>query len=71
MVEPSLTLQIESYHIFGLSPWYFEDFSYKIMSKWQKLTETELSVQEQGYFKAKAKDGMCMTENGHLCYVGK
>ena len=41
------------------------------MSKWQKLTETELSVQEQGYFQAKAKDGMCMTENGHLCYVGK
>ena len=41
------------------------------MSKWQKLTESLLSVAEQEYFIEKSKDGMCHTENGHYCYVGE
>ena len=41
------------------------------MSKWQKITEASLTVPEQQYFRAKAKDGMCDTKNRHYCFVGK
>ena len=40
------------------------------MSKWQKLTQSELTVPEQDYMKEKANDGMRDTKNGHFCYVG-
>lgn len=40
------------------------------MSKWKKLTQSELTVPEKQYFTEKANDAMRETKNGHYCYVG-
>ena len=40
------------------------------MSKWQNLTEGELTVPEKEYFQEKSKDKMCEAANGHFCFVG-
>ena len=45
-------------------------FSYKNMSKWHNLSESELTVPEKEYFQEKSKVGMCEMANGHFCFVG-
>ena len=41
------------------------------MSKWQNLRSVELTPSEKQYFTEKLQDGMCETEHGHLCFVGR
>ena len=41
------------------------------MSKWQNLRYAELTPSEKQYFTEKSQDGMCETEHGHLCFVGR
>ena len=41
------------------------------MSKWQNLRSAELIPLEKQYFTEKSQDGMCETEHGHLCFVGR
>ena len=41
------------------------------MSKWQNLRSAELTPSEKQYFTEKSQDGMCETEHGHLCFVGR
>ena len=41
------------------------------MSKWLNLRSAELTPSEKQYFTEKSQDGMCETEHGHLCFVGR